>query len=174
MTNWASSHCPVSMPEHRLNLPTLGVKIWTVVLLQVPGRGGEQGWREMGNSVQRSRSDAVFTPSRRSQSAEIFHSRIPVQRGKSSAISVQQFASFSNANLQFLVSNGNLVFSVFLKRQLCESHIFQAIHHLGIPTTRAGSCVTSESKVVRDIFYSGNPIREKCTIILRIAPTFVR
>lgn len=46
--------------------------------------------------------------------------------------------------------------------------------HLGIPTTRAGACVTSESSVVRDIFYDGNPKHEKCTVVLRIAPTFLR
>jgi len=38
----------------------------------------------------------------------------------------------------------------------------------------AGSCVTSDTRIIRDIFYNGNPIREKCTIILRIAPTFLR
>jgi uncharacterized protein YdiU (UPF0061 family) len=46
--------------------------------------------------------------------------------------------------------------------------------HLGIPTTRAGACVTSESTVVRDVFYDGNPKYEKCTVVLRIAPTFIR
>ena len=50
----------------------------------------------------------------------------------------------------------------------------QAIHFLGIPTTRAGTCITSESTVVRDIFYDGNPIHEKCSVVSRIAPTFLR
>ncbi|KAL5010089.1 hypothetical protein ScPMuIL_012394 [Solemya velum] len=50
----------------------------------------------------------------------------------------------------------------------------EAMHHLGIPSTRAGSCVTSETLVERDIFYNGNPVNEKCTIILRLAPTFLR
>lgn len=48
------------------------------------------------------------------------------------------------------------------------------MHHLGVPTTRAGTCITSESTVVRDVFYTGNPIHEKCTIISRIAQTFIR
>lgn len=48
------------------------------------------------------------------------------------------------------------------------------MHHLNIPTTRAGTIVTSDSTVVRDIFYDGNPIMEKCTIITRIAPSFIR
>ncbi|KAG8439859.1 hypothetical protein GDO86_005869 [Hymenochirus boettgeri] len=46
--------------------------------------------------------------------------------------------------------------------------------HLGIQSTRAGSCVTSDSTVIRDIYYDGNPKKEKCTVVLRIAPTFLR
>ncbi len=42
------------------------------------------------------------------------------------------------------------------------------MHYLGVATTRAGSCVTSDSKVVRDIFYDGNPKLEKCAVVLRI------
>uniref|UniRef100_G1TWD8 Selenoprotein O n=1 Tax=Oryctolagus cuniculus TaxID=9986 RepID=G1TWD8_RABIT len=46
--------------------------------------------------------------------------------------------------------------------------------HLGIPTTRAGACVTSASRVVRDVFYDGNPRQEPCAVVLRLAPTFLR
>lgn len=52
--------------------------------------------------------------------------------------------------------------------------IIQAMFYLGIPTTRAGTCVTSDDYVVRDIFYDGNPKQERCTIITRIAETFIR
>ncbi|XP_016120693.1 selenoprotein O-like isoform X2 [Sinocyclocheilus grahami] len=45
---------------------------------------------------------------------------------------------------------------------------------LGIPTTRAGSLVTSDLYVQRDAFYSGNPRPERCSVVLRIAPTFIR
>jgi uncharacterized protein YdiU (UPF0061 family) len=48
------------------------------------------------------------------------------------------------------------------------------MHYLGIPTTRAGSCITSDDTVTRDILYSGHPIQERCTVITRIAPTFIR
>lgn len=67
-------------------------------------------------------------------------------------------------------SDGRKVLRSSIREFLCS----EAIHHLGIPTTRAGTCVTSDTTVVRDIFYSGNPINEKCTIVLRIAPTFFR
>ena len=78
--------------------------------------------------------------------------------------------------------------------QRCDNcYLFQAMHYLGIPTTRgfittfwwlpytlvffsvvAGSCITSDSKVVRDIFYNGNSITERATVISRIAPSFLR
>ena len=67
-------------------------------------------------------------------------------------------------------ADGRKVLRSTIREFLCS----EAIHHLGIPTTRAGTCVTSESTVIRDIFYSGNPIDEKCTVVLRIAPTFLR
>lgn len=61
-----------------------------------------------------------------------------------------------------------------LRSSIREFLCSEAMFHLGIPTTRAGACVTSESSVVRDIFYDGNPKHEKCTVVLRIAPTFLR
>ncbi|XP_038046390.1 protein adenylyltransferase SelO, mitochondrial-like [Patiria miniata] len=67
-------------------------------------------------------------------------------------------------------SDGRKVLRSTIREFLCS----EAMHHLGIPTTRAGSCVTSDTKIVRDIFYSGNPIRERATLVLRIAPTFFR
>lgn len=48
------------------------------------------------------------------------------------------------------------------------------MHALGVPTTRAGTLVTSDSTVLRDITYSGRPAPEPCAIITRIAPTFLR
>jgi uncharacterized protein YdiU (UPF0061 family) len=50
----------------------------------------------------------------------------------------------------------------------------QAMHHLGVPTTRAGTCVTSDTWIQRDVFYTGNVIDERATVVLRIAPTFIR
>lgn len=67
-------------------------------------------------------------------------------------------------------ADGRKVLRSTIREFLCS----EAIHHLGIGTTRAGTCVTSDSTVVRDIFYTGNPIHEKCSIVLRIAPTFLR
>ena len=50
----------------------------------------------------------------------------------------------------------------------------EAMHMLGVPTTRAGSVVTSDSTVQRDPFYDGRVLNERCTIVSRIAPNFFR
>ncbi|KFM57199.1 Selenoprotein O, partial [Stegodyphus mimosarum] len=67
-------------------------------------------------------------------------------------------------------ADGRKVLRSSIREFLCS----EAMHFLGIPTTRAGACITSDSEVVRDIFYDGNPKSEKCSIVLRIAPTFIR
>lgn len=55
-----------------------------------------------------------------------------------------------------------------------RSDIASGLFPQGIPTTRAGTCVTSDTRVVRDIHYDGNAIMERATVITRIAPTFLR
>ncbi|XP_012412039.1 protein adenylyltransferase SelO, mitochondrial [Trichechus manatus latirostris] len=67
-------------------------------------------------------------------------------------------------------ADGRKVLRSSIREFLCS----EAMFHLGVPTTRAGACVTSASTVVRDVFYDGNPKREKCTVVLRVAPTFIR
>eukprot|EP00058_Branchiostoma_floridae_P006699 XP_002592187.1 hypothetical protein BRAFLDRAFT_88076 [Branchiostoma floridae] len=67
-------------------------------------------------------------------------------------------------------ADGRKVLRSSIREFLCS----EAMHHLGIPTTRAGSCVTSDSKVLRDVYYNGNASYERCTIVLRIAQTFLR
>ena len=89
-----------------------------------------------------------------------------------------------------------------LRSSIREFLCSEAMHHLGVPTTRAGyvdarrrvipnsrSCIiTSDSKVMRDLFYTGRNIlvrwmrhcprvirgQEKCSTVLRIAPSFLR
>eukprot|EP00744_Colponema_vietnamica_P001958 GILI01003160.1.p1 GENE.GILI01003160.1~~GILI01003160.1.p1 ORF type:complete len:763 (-),score=116.70 GILI01003160.1:104-2392(-) len=45
---------------------------------------------------------------------------------------------------------------------------------VGIPTTRAATLVTSDSRVARDPVYSGEVVMERCSVISRIAETFIR
>ncbi|GFS02277.1 selenoprotein O [Elysia marginata] len=67
-------------------------------------------------------------------------------------------------------ADGRKVLRSSVREFLCS----EAMYHLGIPTTRAGTCITSDSRVIRDIFYDGRPTHERCTLVLRIAPTFLR
>lgn len=49
------------------------------------------------------------------------------------------------------------------------------MHYLGVPTTRAASLIVSNhTKVKRDPLYDGNAIMEKCAVVMRVAPTFMR
>ena len=48
------------------------------------------------------------------------------------------------------------------------------MHHLGVPTTRALSLVTTGEQVIRDMFYNGNPKAEPGAIVCRVAPSFIR
>ena len=48
------------------------------------------------------------------------------------------------------------------------------MYYMGIPTTRAGVLITSDTLVVRDPNYSGKEVNEKASVVLRIAPTFLR
>ncbi|XP_068612965.1 protein adenylyltransferase SelO-1, mitochondrial-like isoform X2 [Brachionichthys hirsutus] len=67
-------------------------------------------------------------------------------------------------------ADGRKVLRSSIREFLCSEVMF----FLGVPTTRAGSLVTSDSRVVRDVYYSGHPRHERCSVVLRIAPTFLR
>ena len=67
-------------------------------------------------------------------------------------------------------SDGRKVLRSSIREFLCS----EAMHYLGIPTTRCGTIVTSSTFVERDMFYTGNVIKEQATIISRIAPSFLR
>jgi serine/tyrosine/threonine adenylyltransferase len=67
-------------------------------------------------------------------------------------------------------ADGRKVLRSSLREFLCS----EAMAALGVPTTRAGSVVTSDSTVTRDVFYTGDAIQERCTVITRIAPSFLR
>uniref|UniRef100_A0A8D0C6Y6 Selenoprotein O n=1 Tax=Salvator merianae TaxID=96440 RepID=A0A8D0C6Y6_SALMN len=50
----------------------------------------------------------------------------------------------------------------------------EAMHYLGIPTSRAASLVVSDDPVWRDRFYNGNVKRERGAIVLRVAKSWFR
>jgi len=67
-------------------------------------------------------------------------------------------------------ADGRAVLRSSVREFLCS----EAMHYLGIPTTRALSLVLTGDKVVRDMFYDGNPAAEPGAIVCRVAPSFTR
>lgn len=61
-----------------------------------------------------------------------------------------------------------------LRSSVREYLMSEAMHHLGIPTTRALALVSTGDKVLRDMFYNGNPEYEPGAIVTRVAPSFLR
>ena len=68
------------------------------------------------------------------------------------------------------MGDGRAVLRSSLREFLCS----EAMHFLGIPTTRALSLVATGESVVRDMFYDGRPSAEPGAIVCRVAPSFVR
>jgi serine/tyrosine/threonine adenylyltransferase len=67
-------------------------------------------------------------------------------------------------------ADGRAVLRSSVREYMCS----EAMHHLGVPTTRALSLVATGDAVVRDMFYDGHPRPEPGAIVCRVAPTFVR
>ena len=67
-------------------------------------------------------------------------------------------------------ADGRAVLRSSVREFLCS----EAMHHLGVPTTRALSLVATGEQVVRDMFYDGHPKAEPGAIVCRVAPSFLR
>jgi protein adenylyltransferase len=67
-------------------------------------------------------------------------------------------------------ADGRAVLRSSLREFLCS----EAMHWLGVPTTRALSLVATGESVIRDMFYDGNPEPEPGAVVCRVAPSFVR
>jgi len=61
-----------------------------------------------------------------------------------------------------------------LRSSVREFLMSEAMHYLGVPTTRALSLVTTGEKILRDMFYNGNAAYEPGAIVMRTAPSFLR
>ncbi len=68
------------------------------------------------------------------------------------------------------MADGRAVLRSSLREFLCS----EAMHHLGVPTTRALSLVTTGESVMRDVLYDGNPRPEPGAVVCRVAPSFTR
>ncbi|SHG88207.1 Uncharacterized conserved protein YdiU, UPF0061 family [Flavobacterium fluvii] len=67
-------------------------------------------------------------------------------------------------------ADGFAVLRSSIREHLCA----EAMHYLGVPTTRSLSLMLSGDQVLRDILYSGNPAYEKGAIVCRVAASFIR
>ena len=67
-------------------------------------------------------------------------------------------------------ADGLAVLRSSIREFLCS----EAMHHLGVPTTRALSVVATGESVVRDMFYDGRPKPEPGAVVCRVAPSFTR
>ena len=67
-------------------------------------------------------------------------------------------------------ADGRAVLRSSIREFLCS----EAMHHLGVPTTRALCLVATGEEVIRDMFYDGHPRAEPGAIVCRVAPSFIR
>ena len=67
-------------------------------------------------------------------------------------------------------ADGRAVLRSSIREFLCS----EAMHHLGVPTTRALSLVATGEQVVRDMFYDGHPRAEAGAVVCRVSPSFIR
>jgi uncharacterized protein YdiU (UPF0061 family) len=67
-------------------------------------------------------------------------------------------------------ADGRAVLRSSVREFMCS----EAMHYLGVPTTRALALVATGETVIRDMFYDGNPEPEPGAIVCRVAPTFIR
>lgn len=67
-------------------------------------------------------------------------------------------------------ADGLAVLRSSIREHLCS----EAMHHLGVPTTRSLSLILTGDQVLRDIMYDGNAAYEKGAVVCRVSPSFIR
>jgi len=67
-------------------------------------------------------------------------------------------------------ADGFAVLRSSIREYLCS----EAMHHLGVPTTRALSLSKTGDRVPRDVMYNGNVQYEDGAVVCRTAPSFIR
>ncbi len=67
-------------------------------------------------------------------------------------------------------ADGLAVLRSSIREYLCA----EAMHYLGVPTTRSLSLIKSGDQVMRDMMYDGNAAYETGAIVCRVSPSFIR
>ena len=103
------------------------------------------------------------------------------QLGDGRAITLGEWENSANKSWELqLKGAGPTVYSrradgrAVLRSSVREYLMSEAMHYLGVPTTRALSLVKTGDQIVRDMFYDGRPAYELGAIVMRVAPSFLR
>lgn len=102
------------------------------------------------------------------------------QLGDGRAINIGQIESNSGIWQLQLKGSGPTPFSrrgdgfAVLRSSIREHLCSEAMHYLGIPTTRSLSIALTGEQVYRDMFYDGNAAYEKGAVVCRVAASFIR
>ncbi len=67
-------------------------------------------------------------------------------------------------------ADGLAVLRSSIREHLCS----EAMHYLGVPSTRSLSIILTGDQVMRDMMYDGNGAFEKGAVVCRVAPSFIR
>lgn len=67
-------------------------------------------------------------------------------------------------------ADGRAVLRSSIREFICS----EAMHHLGVPTTRALCLIGTGESVIRDMFYDGRRRAEPGAIVCRLSPSFIR
>jgi len=67
-------------------------------------------------------------------------------------------------------ADGRAVLRSSVREFLCS----EAMHYLGVPTSRAATLVVSDDPIPRDMFYDGRVKNERGAVVLRLAPSWFR
>ncbi len=67
-------------------------------------------------------------------------------------------------------ADGLAVLRSSIREYICS----EAMHYLGVPSTRALSLATTGDEVLRDMMYDGNAAYEKGAVVCRMSPSFIR
>ncbi|MCB9256015.1 MAG: YdiU family protein [Chitinophagales bacterium] len=102
------------------------------------------------------------------------------QLGDGRAINLGELISNNKAYSLQLKGAGSTPYSrsadglAVLRSSLREFLCSEAMHYLGVPTTRALSLAITGDQVLRDMLYDGNPAHEAGAVVCRVAPSFIR
>lgn len=95
-----------------------------------------------------------------------------INLGRFNGGAVSQWFQLKGAGLTAYsrTADGMAVLRSSIREYICS----EAMHGLGVPTTRAISLAVTGDRVIRDKFYNGNALPEPGAVVCRVSPSFLR